>query len=308
MHVWTLLVALTGTLRLRQARACLQTNGRQGLPFFQGYKACELCPGGPNRRIHHQHQAIIPSYKFNCCGNITEWGVDLNPLVPKFNFDFQVWRPSSTMNETGCYSLVGNYAVRSTTVSTGPVSNQVIRATPSPQNQLQFQPGDVLGFYVESHGSGTHEDNGVVLLNNGKYTSELVWYGSIDVTARTSQSGSCPYPVGTGGVLSSPTHAAPVISISVMTTSCFPNYSSLGPIGSTSLPNPTRIRGPTTEPELPHFTKTNYAKVPGSLSSGIITGLMVVILVVVIMSVICIIVIIAIITSPVTIYFSVVIR
>ena len=52
----------------------LQMNNGNGLPFFQGYIA------GAERRIHHKHQAIIPSYQLNCCGNITEWGVDLNPF------------------------------------------------------------------------------------------------------------------------------------------------------------------------------------------------------------------------------------
>ena len=85
----------------------------------------------------------------------------------------------------------------------------------------------MLGFYVESHGSGDGPDgdgdgdNGVVLLSSANYTSELVWFASIDVTAvQPSRSGSCPYPVGTNGVLNSSTHAAPVISISMMTTPC----------------------------------------------------------------------------------------
>ena len=154
--------------------------------------------------------------------------MDLNPAVEmvviRFNFDFQVWRPSPTVNETGCYSLVDNFIVRSTSLPTSPESEHVARVTPSPQDQLQFQPGDVLGFYVESHGEGSQtggdDNNGVVLLNNGSYTSEFVWFASIDITAKPSQSGSCPYPVGTNGVLNSSTHAAPVISINLTTYSC----------------------------------------------------------------------------------------
>ena len=125
-----------------------------------------------------------------------------------------MWRPSPTVNETGCYSLVNKYAVTSTSL---PATDRV---TPLPQNQLQFQPGDVLGFYVESHGTSSDNDNGVVLLNNSNHTSELVWFASIDMTAQISRSGSCPYPVGTNGVLHLSTHAAPVISISVTSYSC----------------------------------------------------------------------------------------
>ena len=111
--------------------ACLQTNSENGLPFFRGYD--QAGAGKPNRRIHHQHQAIIPNYKFNCCGNITAWGVDLNP-----------------------------------------------------DTALQFQPGDVLGLYVEQHDDITGFDDGVVVLNNGSHTSELVWFASVDI-ARISQ-------------------------------------------------------------------------------------------------------------------------
>ena len=144
--------------------------------------------------------------------------MDLNPVQDNlhFNFDFQVWRPSSTVNETGCYSLVGNYAVTSISIETMVTESHVARVTPL--YQLQFQPGDVLGFYVESETEISPEGNGVVLLDGGTFTSEKVWHASI--TSRTSQSGSCPYPIGTGGVLSSSTRAAPVISISTSVYSC----------------------------------------------------------------------------------------
>ena len=193
------------------------TNNAEGLPFFQGYSGSAA---RPERRIHHQNQAIIPSYRFNCCGKITAWGVDLSPAEANVTFDFelQVWRPSPTANETsGCYSLIDNFIVRSTSLPTQPESENVARVTPSPQDQLQFQPGDILGFYVESQGTDSNNDNGVVLLDSANYTRELVWYASI--TSRSSQSDSCPYPIGTGGVLSLSTRAAPVISISISTHS-----------------------------------------------------------------------------------------
>ena len=202
---------------------CLQTNNANNLPTFMGSR------GPAGERIEHQHQAIVTTYKFNCCGNITEWGVDLNPVEDNlyFNFDFQVWRPSSTVNETGCYSLVGNYAATSISIETSVTESHVARVTPS--YQLQFQPGDVLGFYVESEAEMTPEDNGVVLLHSGAFTSENVWHTSI--TSRSSQSGSCPYPIGTDGVLNTLTRAAPVISISTLVYSC---PQSFGPVVLTS--------------------------------------------------------------------------
>ena len=211
---------------------CLQTNNDNGLPVFRGYgDGCHEA-GGRSKRIHHQHQAIIPSYKFNCCGNITEWGVDLNPDGTSAMFDFvlQVWRPSPSVNVTGCYSLVDDFSSTGITIRSNQVSENVARITPSPQQQPQFQPGDVLGFYVESHGQGGgpggDADNGVVLLTTGNYTSESVWFASVDFPDQTSKAGSCPYPIGTDGVLDSLTRAAPVISVSTTAYSCRRSFSS----------------------------------------------------------------------------------
>ena len=254
--------------------SCLTTNG-SGLPVFQGYKGQA---GGPDRRIHHQHQAIIPTYKFNCCGNITEWGVDLNPDRDKadqtFDFILQVWRPSPTQQIYSCYSLVNDHRITSTVI------RSVATVSVTALNQLQFEPGDVLGFYVESHGSGNKsdgtgdDDNGVVVLNNGSHTSELVWHGRI--TSLTSQSHSCPYPVGTSGLLSTSTRAAPVISISaVMATTCFSSSymhsSFLDSVTSTTLLNPKR-----TSVLLSPSTRPNHATIPGSSGGTIIyTGIVV---------------------------------
>ena len=126
----------------------------------------------------------------------------------------------------GCYSLVDDFV--STRLSVN--GNGVAVVTLSATDQLQFQPGDVLGFYVESHVGTSDHDNGVVVLRYQDWQSrtlysESVWYGSIDATAQTSQSGSCPYSVGTNGILNSLTHGAPVISIAMTTYSCRQGFS-----------------------------------------------------------------------------------
>ena len=151
------------------------------------------------------------------CGIITAWGVDVQPGGDNHNngqysLDLQVWRPSSTVNDstgTGCYSLVGNNRFTSITFS-----DDLVRVTPSPQDYIQFQPGDVLGFYVEV---AKGDNDGVVVLDGGSFTSELVWYASIAPTMATSQNGDCPYSVGSSGVLNTLTRAAPVISITTGT-------------------------------------------------------------------------------------------
>ena len=163
--------------------------------------------------------------------------MDLNPdkMIIGFNFIFQVWRPAPNVNETGCYSLIDDFNTTNISVNS---SIGVARVTPSPADQ----PGDVLGFYVESHGEGSHPNgdanNGVALLTGGSYTNELVWYGSIgDGTAQMSETASCPYPIGASGVLSSSTHAAPVITVSITTYFCHQSFSTL--VVTSSTPTPT---------------------------------------------------------------------
>ena len=170
------------------AQNCPQTGTGNGLPTFMNYRG----DGIEMNRIPRHHQAIIPSYKLVCdqmCGNITEWGVDINlgggGDQMRYTLDLQVWRPSPTVDDstgTGCYSLVGNN--RFTSISLG---GQVARVIPSPQNYIQFQPGDVLGVYVEE----TRDANrGVVILTSydgtTSFTSELVWYASIAPSMATS--------------------------------------------------------------------------------------------------------------------------
>ena len=131
-----------------------------------------------------------------------------------FSLDLQVWRPSSTVDDstgTGCYNLVGNNRFTSVSVRGG-----VAVVSPSPQDYIHFQSGDVLGFYVKDATSSTNPNPGVVILTSpSRFISESVWLASIAGTAKTSQSGDCPYSVGSSGVLNTLSQAAPVISISI---------------------------------------------------------------------------------------------
>ena len=127
----------------------------------------------------------------------------------EYTFDFQVWRPSQTVNSTGCYSLVGNNRFTQVPLSG---NTAVVTPTPSIHGIVQFRPGDVLGFYVEQ---ARDENGGVVLLNDASYTDIVVWHASIDVAAASSQTGNCPYSVGPNRVLDTSTTAAPVISVSL---------------------------------------------------------------------------------------------
>ena len=185
----------------------LQTNNKFGLPNLTDYEYADN-----DRRIIRYHQAIIPSYKFDGYGSITVWGVDVfYDDQNDYTLDFQVWRPSPIVDNltgTGCYSLVGNNRFTSITLT-----NDLAIVTPSPQDYIQYQPGDVLGFYVEN---AARRHNGIVLRTSPSWlTSELVWIASITGAAMTSKHGGCPYSVGSDGVLNTSIRAAPVISIAI---------------------------------------------------------------------------------------------
>ena len=168
-------------------------------------------------RIRNQHQAIIPSYKFDCCGEITEWGADVSPggngEDMMYTLDFQVWRPARNVSITGCYSLVGNNRFTQLSPSGGLTESL---SPILPEQRIQVQPGDVLGFYVES-ANNLPDTRGVVLLRDGsvegdgEYETEEVWYA--DVNSLVFGNGICHLAVGPGRALSSSTNAAPVLSV-----------------------------------------------------------------------------------------------
>ena len=170
---------------------------RNDLPTFQDY-------GGGEGRISRYHQAIIPTYEFQYCGEITEWGVDVDrggvEDNREYTLDLQVWRPSPTSSQG--YNLVGNNRFTSISLSGG-----VAEVTPSPQDRIQFRPRDVLGFYVEE--ARDDNDRGVVVLTTESYTSETVWLASTS----PQNAESCPVSIGSGGALNTLLRGAPVISI-----------------------------------------------------------------------------------------------
>ena len=173
------------------------------LPSFQDYGNDGVT------RITLHHQAIIPRYEFTCCGNVTEWGVDVerggNGDNRLYTLDLQVWRPSPTTVDgstgSGQYILVGNNRFTSISPSGG-----VAEVTPSPRDQIQFRSGDVLGFYVEE---ARDSNRGVNVITTAEFTSETVWYAS----AATLQDIGCPISAGSSGVLNTQLRGAPVVSI-----------------------------------------------------------------------------------------------
>ena len=149
------------------------------------------------------HQAILPSYRFNCSGKITAWRVDVY-LQSEYSLHFQVWRPLPTKNGSRHYSLVDENIV----TSTRPL-NKVIQAAPSTAEQVRVNSGDMVGIYVQ----GSQAGRGIPLLTS--FGSEELWYkdteGDVPVT------GNC-FTFNTTTVFDTCTDAVPIILVSVDTT------------------------------------------------------------------------------------------
>ena len=195
---------------LISAQDCLlATNGNRALPNF-------VRPGGGSepRFVKQPIQAIITSYRFNCCGVITEWGAIVERSGGRHNngyytITFQVWRPNSPspVDTDGCYTMIGSNHFPNIVLD----PDRAVRETPLASERIHFQPGDVIGFYLI--GTDT-DDNGIQFAgdsdNDSPYTEESVWYITTIIVPGSDP--SCSFPVGSSGTLSSSTSLAPLIT------------------------------------------------------------------------------------------------
>ena len=168
--------------------------------------------GGMASRLPRLTQAIITSYKFRCCGNITSWHTYVQPgsgmHQEKYDIYFQVWRPSPTLPETGCYSMVGMNVFTSISLNDG-----LVRESPEPSNILTVQPDDVVGYFTISRKG---KNDGIQL--DDSQSVDSVWYDIITISELiNAEASNCPLPVGTeaGRSLARFTDAAPVLSVNV---------------------------------------------------------------------------------------------
>lgn len=189
---------------------CLKANNEFGLPDYRSMKQTDL----KSAIVPFQHQAIIPSYKFQCCGAITEWTISIviNENDTMDNLSLQVWRPTQSVNNTGCYNLVGSNNLTSASLDG---DSELTIVTPPPHEWIEFQPGDVLGFYAENT-KVELEGGGVMMLcdlntrGDRGYETEEVWYA----TNLVFSNAKCLAAVGAGKLLDSSTNVAPIISVS----------------------------------------------------------------------------------------------
>ena len=147
-------------------------------------------PGGNDR-----FQAIVPAYTFQCTGRVTEWRACVQPggsASERYYIQFQVWRPTVE----GCYELVDynipldDAQVEEMTItdSTSIIEAEGYLSPPGDRNdllhrcvvlpvresqQIEFQPGDVVGYYVDRFNNGNPTDGGIQWIDS---TAVTVYY------------------------------------------------------------------------------------------------------------------------------------
>ena len=89
---------------------------------------------------------IIPHLKFSCNGRITSVRAGLDRLQNNNNFlTFQLWRP--LLSDTMIYNKVGEIQLQSESQVTEGYNNFEATIILTGEKRLEFQPGDVIGYY-----------------------------------------------------------------------------------------------------------------------------------------------------------------
>ncbi len=165
-------------------------------------------------------QAIVTSYQFYCdCVNITRWETFVQPghrwyrRIKPYDITFQLWRPSPTVNETGCYSLVGENQFKSVGISGGGLVT--LSPTPPANPFLVANAGDVVGYVTNSR---RYRNEGIQLEDGAGYSDNSIWYhdyGADGILVYNSMDSNCQVTVGTGTdkTLRRRANAAPMLRI-----------------------------------------------------------------------------------------------
>ncbi len=163
-------------------------------------------------------QAIVPSYYFSCYGNVTMWGACIEPGDNRedelYDIYFQVLR-AAPQGPEGCYDLVGYNCIERGMGGVDELQRCIVLEDIPPDDQIQVEPGDVVGFRIEHFNNGNASDGGVQLVTDK--TDVTVWY-LMGADTRTSDSSTCHFLVGQGpelGRLQSSTNQPPVITAQV---------------------------------------------------------------------------------------------
>ena len=176
----------------------LASNGTRPLPPFERPSDDEF------RFTINPIQAIITSYRFNCCGVVTGWRAFVEKSRHNtsgiHSISFQVWRPNT--NVSGCYYLVDDNSFLTNSQDFDEATRGLISASPSLSERIEVQPGDVVGFNYMSRQSGK---DGILFSDNDSYREESVWFE----TGQGVETNQTICPVGRF------TNLAPLITVTV---------------------------------------------------------------------------------------------
>ena len=183
------------------AQHCLRSNSEGGdsLPSFGD-------PGNNAPYIEiNPIQVIIKSYQFHCCGKVGGWAAYVQPgggnhADGVYNIKFQIWRPTGGDS----YVKIGENSFPRVQLVT---TREINEAVQSSSEQLHFQPGDVVGYYLDQN---SRDPNGGIQFDS-EFTQEELWY----TTGNSDLQNECRLDIGTGGDLSLSTTLGPIISVSL---------------------------------------------------------------------------------------------
>ena len=202
------------------------------------------------RPDNDRFQAIVPAYRFNCSGRVTEWGACVQPggmSAEQYYIQFQVWRSTRT---EGCYELVGyniplddaneeerNISDSGTIIqregSLGPPGGDdddpLRRCVVLPvreSKQIDFMAEDVVGYYVDHFKNDVDEDRdiGAGIQWDEDSVVEVYYKDGIsreDIKSQYALNGpnptECGVPVSDSNshTLSDSSTSAPIISVSI---------------------------------------------------------------------------------------------
>ena len=192
----------------------------------------------PNRTEYIGYLVIAPQLRFSCHGTITSWHAltffntqDIAIDHLQHDITFQLWRPSAEDSRvyhfvgSNVAGFVGNEIRNGLTVLSDENKFFNLTATPPTAERLQFQPGDVIGWYIHTslqaidrpltivYQHTTNSENAVDLLSTEITDSEQAYTPppcDVDILCSnqtTPVPSVLPYITVEYGKLGNPTHA-----------------------------------------------------------------------------------------------------
>ena len=166
------------------------------------------------RRLPSGSQALVSTYTFTTCGNITTWQTYLRPEIgiSQYLIRFQVWRRDTRPDNAAVYFLVGQNSFSSANRLDLRFSSLFSSGVITLANQITVRPGDVVGYFLASSSRDTDQDvaeEGILL--DSSYSDDIVWFRTLFENNDTPKQ----LTIGEDGDLNRGVRAAPVLSVDV---------------------------------------------------------------------------------------------